>query len=130
MEGGHPVTEDCTALPRTQHVEVVDTVGTGEQAGDHRHRLLTRIGTPGYAAQVDVLIQEFTKAEPLDQDGGQQKPGIGNQALVIERDIEVAETVRRCHLEGAPCGETLAGSNTAIFSYQVRHFLYFHRPPQ
>ena len=53
-------------------------------------------------AEVHVLVEELAEAEPLSQGAGQEQAGVGDQAVVIEGDVEVVEGVRRCHPESAP----------------------------
>ncbi len=49
-----------------------------------------------------MLVEELAEAEPLSQGAGQEQAGVGEQAVVIEGDVEVVEGVRRCHPESGP----------------------------
>ncbi len=45
-------------------------------------------------AQVDVVVEELTKAEVLGQRGRQNQPGIGDQALVVEGHADGVQAVK------------------------------------
>jgi len=48
----------------------------------------------GSVAEVEMLVDELTEAEPLGQSDRQDEPRIGHEAVVVEGDIEPVEAVR------------------------------------
>ena len=107
--GHHPVAKHAGAGPRAQHLDVVDTVPTGNQAVDHSQDLAARSGGTGPPTEVDQLVGGLLQPQPRNQRGGQQQPGVGHRPLVVERGIDpVQDDVGRLHRKLPPaCGEWL-----------------------
>jgi hypothetical protein len=69
-------------------------------------------------AEVDQLVGGLLDPEPLGQGRGQQRPRVGDRALVIERHPDlVGHNVGGWHRKGAPAHGWL-GFATAIFPGQ------------
>ena len=90
-------------------VDVVDAVAAGEHRGDHRHRLIARVSRTGRPAQVDGLVDQVLDPKLLGERRGEQEPGVGDQASVVEGHVEPVEGVRDLHPTGALRGGKSAG---------------------
>jgi hypothetical protein len=117
------VTEHPRGRPDAQHLDVVDAVPTGEQAMHHRQDLAARPGGTGPFAEVDQLVGGLLDPQPVGQGGGQQQPGVGDQALVIERRIDLVQhDVGGSHRKGASGSRGMAGFAAAILPGQEALF--------
>ncbi len=76
-----------------QHVGVVDRVAPGQRGMDQGHGLVADVGVPWRIPQVDVLVEELPQTQVLGQRGGQDQPGVGHEALVVEGHLKPVQAV-------------------------------------
>jgi hypothetical protein len=67
---GGIVTHYGSAAAGAQHVDVVDAVTSGEQQGNHRQRLGSRVRRTRHGAKVEMLIHRLPQPELLAQRSG------------------------------------------------------------
>ena len=79
--------------PRAQRIGVVDAVATGQGGGHQGHQLVAGVGPARGIPQVDVFVRQFTNPQAQGQGGGQQQPGIGHQAVIVEGNLDAVEVV-------------------------------------
>ena len=70
----------------TQRVGVGDAVASGQGRRHQGQQLVAGVGPARGTAQVNVFVHQFTQTQAEGQAGGQQQPGIGHQAVVVEGD--------------------------------------------
>ena len=78
----------------TQGVGVVNAVAAGQRRGHQGHQLVARVGPARGIPQVDVFVRQFTKPQAQGQGGGQQQPGIGHQAVIVEGDLDAVGVLK------------------------------------
>ena len=80
-----------------QRIGVVDAVAAGQRRCHQRHHLVAGVGSAwGSAwgsAQVQVPVNQLGKAEVQGQGGGKNQPGIVDQAVVVEGDVDAVGVV-------------------------------------
>ena len=59
MESLDHAAENTSRSAGTQRIGVVDAVAAGQRRGDQRQQLVTRVGPPQHAAEVEVMVNEF-----------------------------------------------------------------------
>jgi len=69
-----------------QPVGIVDPFPAGQGRVDQRHRLVTGVGRARRTAQIDVLVDQLPKHEPLGQAGNQHEAGVGDRMVIVEAD--------------------------------------------
>ena len=72
----------------SQRVGVVDAVAPGQRGGHQGQQLVPGIGPARGVAQVNEAVRQFTQTQAEGEAGGQQQPGIGHQAVVVESDVD------------------------------------------
>jgi hypothetical protein len=87
------VAQDLPGRPGAQLVAVVDPAAPGQRRGDQRHRLVAGVGPPGRIAEIDELIDQLAQSQPDRERGRQQQPGVSDQALVVESDLDLVRVV-------------------------------------
>jgi hypothetical protein len=98
--GEDPVAQDLPGRSGAQFVAVVDPAAAGQRRGDQRHRLVAGVGPPGRVAEIDAFVDQFPQPQPDRERGGQQQPGVSDQALIVESDLDMVRVVRS-HRTGA-----------------------------
>ena len=78
-----------------QRIGVVDAVAARQRGSDQRQYLVPRVGPPRRDAQVEVMVDEFPQAQVMGEGGRKEQPGIGHQAVVVERDTDAVGVVAR-----------------------------------
>ena len=76
---------------RGYHPLLAIAAGTGEVLMSRR------------AAEVKVMVDEFSQAQVPGEGGWQEQAGIGHQAMVVKEDADAVGIVLWQHLLGAPC---------------------------
>ena len=76
-----------------QRIGVVDAVAARQRRGDQRHYLVAGVGSAWGPAQVQVPVNQLGKAEVQGQGGGKNQPGIVDQAVVVEGDVDAVGLV-------------------------------------
>ena len=71
-----------------QRIGVVDAVAAGQRGGDQRQHLVSRVRPPRRIPEVKVTVNEFMQAHVLGQGGRKKQPGIVDQAVVVEGDLD------------------------------------------
>ena len=56
--------------------------------GHQGHQLVARVGPARGIAQVNVVVHQFSQTQAEGEAGGQQQPGIVDQAVVVEGDLD------------------------------------------
>jgi hypothetical protein len=88
------VAQDLPGRPGAQLVAVVDPAAPGQRRGDQRHCLVAGVGPPGRIAEIDELIDQLAQSQPDRERSRQQQPGVSDQALVVESDLDLVGVVR------------------------------------
>jgi len=91
--GLHDEAEDPRRPARLERGRVVDTVATPKGRGDEREHLVADVRPTWRLPEVEVLLDKLLQAEMLGQGGGQEKPGIGHEAVVVKGHTEPVEGV-------------------------------------
>ena len=76
-----------------QHVGVVDAVAAGQRRRHQRHHLVVGVGSARRVAQVEALPDQLGQTQVLGQRGGKDQPGIVDQAVVVEGDVDAVGMV-------------------------------------
>ena len=89
-----------TTQPRAQAVLPVRNASASsmqsppaQRRGDQRHYLVAGVGSAWGPAQVQVPVNQLGKAEVQGQGGGKNQPGIVDQAVVVEGDVDAVGLV-------------------------------------
>ena len=85
-----------------QRIGVVDAVAARQRGGHQGHDLVTGVSSARRIAQVEVLPEELGKAKAQGEGGRKDQPGIVDQAVVVEGDLDAVGVVAWQHLLGAP----------------------------
>jgi transposase len=72
---------------------VIDVVATRERRHHEPEQLVAGVGTAGLRPRVEVLVDQLPEGQMVGQRGRQDEPGIGHQAVVIERHVEAGRVV-------------------------------------
>ena len=81
------------AVPPARSASAVDAVAARQRGSDQRQYLVPRVGPPRRDAQVKVMVDEFPQAQVMGEGGRKEQPGIGHQAVVVERDTDAVGVV-------------------------------------
>ena len=76
-----------------QHVGVVDAVAARQRRGHQSRNLIAGVGSAWGAAQVQVPVNQLGQAQVQGQRGGKDQPGIVDQAMVVEGDVDAVGVV-------------------------------------
>ena len=71
-----------------QRIGVVDAVAASQRGSHQGHNLVARVRPTRGIAQVEALLDQLGQAEMQGQGGGKDQPGIVDQAVVIEGDVD------------------------------------------
>ena len=85
--------QDAGRPTGAQRIGVVDAVAARQRGSDQRQYLVPRVGPPRRDAQVEVMVDEFPQAQVMGEGGRKEQPGIGHQAVVVERDTDAVGVV-------------------------------------
>jgi hypothetical protein len=128
--GHHAVAEHGRGGPGTQQLGVVDAVGSGDDRVQQGQHLAARLVGTGTAAEVDQPIGDRLDPQALSQRGGQQqRPGVGDRVVVVERDNKPGGAVGGWHRERALQRGMEGRLSNAILPAQ-RAFLGIKPPPR
>ena len=70
-----------------QHVGIVNAVAASQGRGHQRHHLVAGVGP----AQVQMPVNQLGQAQMLGEGGRKDQPGIVDQAVVVEGDLDAVE---------------------------------------
>ena len=84
----HHAAESSGRPAGAQHVGVVDAVAARQRRRHQGHHLVSRIGSAQGIAQVEALPDQLGQTQVQDQRGGQDQPGVVDQAAVVEGDVD------------------------------------------
>jgi len=74
-----------------QQIAVLDRVRAERHRRDEAHHLGARVGATRSLAERDRLLDQRLDPEPPGERPGQQRPGVGDGALVVEGDVDAIE---------------------------------------
>ena len=95
--GGHyVVSEHAAGRSRTQHVAVVDALGTGHHGVHQGGHFAAGTCVPGTVAEVDQLVRPGHQIQPLGQQASQRQASCGHRPVVVEGHGEERRIVRFC----------------------------------
>jgi site-specific DNA recombinase len=94
--GHHVVSQHALRRSRTQHVAVVDALGSGRHGVHQRRHLAARERVSGTVAEVDQLIGQGHQLQPLRQGGDQGQARSGHRPVVVEGHGKARRIVRFC----------------------------------
>ena len=80
--------------PRTQRIGVVNAIAARQRRGHQRQHLVSRVRPPRRIPEVKVTVNEFTQAHVLGQGGRKKQPGIVDQAVVVEGDLDAVGVLK------------------------------------
>ena len=83
-----------TGAAGPQCVGVVDAVAASQGRGDQGHQLVSRVRPPRRIPQVEVMVNQLTQAEIQGQGGRQDQPGIVDQAVVVEGNLDAVGVLK------------------------------------
>ena len=76
-----------------QRIGVVDAVAAGQRGGHQGHHLVAGVGPAWGPAQVQMPVNQLGQAQVLGEGGRKQQPGVVDQAVVVEGDLDAVEVV-------------------------------------
>ena len=76
-----------------QRIGVVDAVAARQRRGHQSRNLIAGVGSAWGAAQVQVPVNQLGQAQVQGQRGGKHQPGIVDQAIVVEGDVDAVGVV-------------------------------------
>ena len=79
--------------PGAQHVGIVNAVAAGQGRGHQRHHLVAGVGSAWGPAQVQMPVNQLGQAQMLGEGGRKDQPGIVDQAVVVEGDLDAVGVV-------------------------------------
>ena len=77
-----------------QRIGVVDAVAARQRRGDQGHHLVSRVRPPRRIPQVEVMVNQLGQAQVLGEGGRKQQPGVVDQAVVIEGNLDAVEVLK------------------------------------
>ena len=86
-----------------QRMGVVDAVSASQRGSDQGHHLVAGVGPVWGVTKLQALLHVLGKSEAVGQGGRKEHPGLGHQAVVVERDSDAVGVVAWQHQLGAPC---------------------------
>ena len=95
----HPSTEEVRPA-RSASAASMQSPPASAEAHQGQH-LVPRVRPPRRIPEVKVTVNEFTQAHVLGQGGRKKQPGIVDQAVVVEGDLDTVGGFRL--LVGYPC---------------------------
>ena len=107
-------TEHAGGPTSAQRIGVVDAVAACQRGSDQRQHLVPSVRPSRRAAEVKVMVDEFSQAQVPGEGGRQEQAGIGHQAMVVKEDADTVGFVLWQHLLGAPCFRAGFCSKTII----------------
>ena len=84
VDGALPMPPSVQAVP-PEHAGGGDAAATSQRRRNQGHHLVAGVRPARGAAKVEALPDEFGQAEMPGQDGRKEQPGIGHQAVVVDR---------------------------------------------
>ena len=78
---------------RTQRIGVVNAVAAGQRRGHQGHQFVAGVGPAWGPAQVQMPVNQLGQAQVLGQCGRKQQPGVVNQAVIVEGNLDAVEVV-------------------------------------
>ena len=95
VDGAFTVPSRTPAVPSgAQRIGVVDAVAARQRRGDQGHHLVSRVRPPRRIPQVEVMVNQLTQAEIQGQGGRKEQPGIVDQAVVVEGNLDAVEVLK------------------------------------
>ena len=64
--------------PGAQRIGVVDAVSARQRRRNQGHQLVSGVGPPRRATEIEVIVNEFPQAQVLGEGGRQEQAGIGH----------------------------------------------------
>ena len=89
-----PAAQSAGRPTGAQHIGVVDAVTARQRGGHQRQHLVSRVRPPRRIPEVKVTVNEFTQAHVLGQGGRKKQPGIVDQAVVVEGDLNAVGVLK------------------------------------
>ena len=87
-------TESASRPAGAQRIGVVNAVAPSQRGCHQGQHLVARVRPPRRSSEVNVVVDEFTQSQVLGQGGGQDQPGIVDQAVVVEGDLDAVGLLR------------------------------------
>ena len=109
-----------TLHPRTEEVRPARSTSASSMqsppasAAHQRQHLVSSVGPPRRAAEIEVMVNEFTQAQVLGEGGRQEQAGIGHQAVAVKDDADPVGAVAWQNLLGAPCFQVVFCYKTIV----------------
>ena len=83
---------DIQELPVALYHRLVDSLATPLEL--RKVQLVTGVGPARGISQVNVAVHQFTQTQAEGEAGGQQQPGIGHQAVIVEGDVDAVGALK------------------------------------
>ena len=69
--------------------------GVCSQRGGHQsHQLVAEVGPTQRISQANTLIRQFTQTQAEGKAGGQQQPGLGDQAVIVKGNVDAVGVLK------------------------------------
>ena len=98
VDGAFTVQSRTPAVPPARNaigvVDAVAAVAARQRRGDQGHHLVSRVRPPRRIPQVEVMVNQLTQAEIQGQGGRKEQPGIVDQAVVVEGNLDAVEVLK------------------------------------
>jgi hypothetical protein len=86
--------EHCCGRPGAQHLRVIDVRSTGQDRVDQRQHLASRPGTTHASRQAHGVVDQRLQLETAGERRRHDQPGVGDQVVVIEGDLDPVQRLR------------------------------------
>ena len=78
----------------TQRIGVVNAVAARQRRGHQGHQLVAGVGPAWGPAQVQMPVNQLGQAQALGQGGRKDQPGIVDQAVIVEGDVDAVGVLK------------------------------------
>ena len=84
----------AAVAPGAQHVGVIDVRPAGEDRVHQRQHLAPRPGAADPTVQAHGVVDQRLQPEPIGERRRQHQPGVGDQIVVVEDDLDAVQRLR------------------------------------
>ena len=89
----HRAAQGAGGSAGAQRIGIVDAVAARQRRGDQGHYLVAGVGSAWGPAQVQMPVNQLGQAQVLGQGGRKEQPGIVDQAVVVEGNLDAVGVV-------------------------------------
>ena len=88
------MTEHRCGRPGAQHLGVIDVRPASEDRVHQRQHLAPRLGSADPTVQTNGVVDQRLQLEPTGERRRQDQPGVGDQVVVVEDDLDAIQRLR------------------------------------